>query len=67
MTVPPPSAGPEVRAAILTISTSRATGGGDDEGGSALAELARGLGAEIAGAEVIPDERGLIAEDPPLG
>lgn len=51
-----------MRGAVLTISTSRASGGAEDEGGPALAELARALGAEIAAAETIPDERERIAE-----
>ena len=44
-----------MKAAILTISTSRASGEGTDEGGPALAEFARGLGCEIAASEIIPD------------
>jgi molybdenum cofactor synthesis domain-containing protein len=51
-----------VRAAIITISTSRASGRGRDESGERLAAFARRLGAEVAGHEVIPDERGLIEE-----
>ncbi len=51
-----------MRAAIVTISTSRAAGEGGDESGDALAEFASGLGAEIAGREVITDDRELIAE-----
>jgi molybdopterin adenylyltransferase len=52
-----------VRAAIITISTSKSAGGGEgDESGERLAEFAAGLGAEIAGREVIPDDRDLIAE-----
>jgi molybdenum cofactor synthesis domain-containing protein len=46
-----------VRAAILTISTSKAAGEGVDESGARLAELAGRLGVEIAGREVIPDDR----------
>jgi molybdopterin adenylyltransferase len=51
-----------VRAAVITISTSKAAGDGEDESGPALAELARKLGAELAGAEVIPDNRGQIED-----
>jgi molybdopterin adenylyltransferase len=51
-----------VRAAVLTVSTSRAAGEGEDESGDALAEFAEGLGAEVVGREVIPDNRKLIAE-----
>jgi molybdopterin adenylyltransferase len=48
------------RAAILTVSTSKAAGEGRDEGGPRLAALAERLGAEIAGAELIADEQALI-------
>ena len=51
-----------MRAALITASTSRAEGRGDDESGDRLAEFAAGLGAEVAGREVIPDDRELIAE-----
>lgn len=44
-----------MRAAIITISTSKAAGEGVDESGPALVALARSIGAEVAGAEVIPD------------
>jgi molybdopterin adenylyltransferase len=50
-----------VRAAILTVSTSRAAGEDGDESGDALARFAGSLGAEIAGREVIPDDRELIS------
>jgi molybdopterin adenylyltransferase len=46
-----------VRAAILTVSTSRAAGAGTDEGGDALEQFARELGAEIAAREVVSDVR----------
>ena len=49
-----------MRAAIITISTSLSQGQGEDESGPALAEFARGLGAEIAATEVVPDERAKI-------
>ena len=45
-----------MKAAILTISTSRAAGQGSDEGGPALAEFARELGCEIAVSEIVPDD-----------
>jgi len=51
-----------MRAAILTISTSRSAGEGEDAGGSRLAGLAERLGAEIAGRDLIPDDRELIEE-----
>jgi molybdopterin adenylyltransferase len=50
------------RAAILTISTSRSAGVGSDEGGLRLVALAQRLGMEIAGHEVIADDRPLIEE-----
>jgi molybdenum cofactor synthesis domain-containing protein len=46
---------------VITISTSRAAGDGSDESGDALAALAESIGLELAGREVIPDERTLIA------
>jgi molybdopterin adenylyltransferase len=46
------------RAAILTVSSSRAGGSGEpDESGERLAELARSLGAEVAHRELVPDDR----------
>ena len=50
----------EIGAAVLTISTSRARGEGEDESGPALAEFAESVGATVIGTEVIPDERELI-------
>jgi molybdopterin adenylyltransferase len=50
------------RAAILTISTSRAAGVGSDDGGLRLLALAQRLGVEIAGHEVISDDRRMIEE-----
>ena len=50
----------ELGAAVLTISTSRARGEGEDESGPALAAFAERLGATVIGTEVIPDERELI-------
>jgi molybdenum cofactor synthesis domain-containing protein len=49
-----------LRAAILTISTSKAGGGGEDESGARLRGLASRVGAEVVAAEVIPDDRKLI-------
>lgn len=52
-----------MRAAIVTVSTSKSEAGGEgDESGARLAEFAGELGAEIAGREVIPDDREAIAE-----
>lgn len=50
-----------MRAALITISSSRSSGEGEDESGERLAALATGLGAEIAGRELIADDRELIA------
>ena len=47
---------------MITVSTSRARGEGEDTGGPALAAYAERLGATVVGSEVIPDERELIAE-----
>jgi molybdopterin adenylyltransferase len=49
-----------MRAAIITISTSKAAGEGEDESGPRLAALAVELGAEVVGADLIPDERAMI-------
>jgi molybdopterin adenylyltransferase len=46
-----------LKAAVVTISTSKAAGEGVDESGPELAEFARALGAELAGPEVVPDDR----------
>jgi len=51
-----------VRAAILTVSTSRAAGDGDDSSGERLEQFARELGAEIAAREIVTDDREAIAE-----
>lgn len=46
-----------MRAALITISTSKAAGAGDDESGPKLEQLAVKLGAELAASEVIADDR----------
>ncbi len=46
-----------MRAALLTVSTSKARGEGEDESGAALAEFARGLGLEVAAQEIVPDDQ----------
>src|SRR5579875_3413320 len=46
------------RAALITVSSSRAAG--SDQSGAQLALLARRLGLLVAGAELIPDRRELI-------
>jgi molybdenum cofactor synthesis domain-containing protein len=51
-----------IRAAVLTVSTSRAAGKDGDEGGDALVEYVSTLGAQIVGREVIPDDLELVAE-----
>jgi molybdopterin adenylyltransferase len=50
-----------VKAAVITVSTSKAAGEGEDESGPALAELARSLGLEIAGAEILTDDAEAIS------
>jgi molybdenum cofactor synthesis domain-containing protein len=49
-----------VRAAIVTISTSKAAGEGVDESGTRLAELAARLGLELAGRDLLGDDRAAI-------
>lgn len=55
-----PSARP--RAAIISISTSRAAGHGPDTGGERLLVLAERMGTEVVGRDLIPDGRELIEE-----
>ena len=45
-----------MKAAVITVSTSKAAGEGEDESGPALEELVRSLGLELAGAEVVMDD-----------
>jgi len=49
-----------MRAALLTVSTSKARGEGEDESGAALAEFARGLGLEVATQEIVADDRAAV-------
>ena len=49
-----------MRAALLTVSTSKARGEGEDESGARLAQFVAELGLEVAAREVVPDERGKI-------
>jgi molybdopterin adenylyltransferase len=51
-----------MRAAIISISTSKSRGEGADTGGDALELFARELGAQIAGRDLITDDRGLIEQ-----
>lgn len=68
--MPPPAGGPtprsrgrsRVRAAIISISTSRAAGEASDESTPRLLALAERLGAEVAGSDLVPDDRALIEE-----
>jgi molybdenum cofactor synthesis domain-containing protein len=47
----------------LTVSTSRAGGnGGEDESGPLLTQLLQSLGCEVAGAEIVTDDRARIAD-----
>jgi molybdopterin adenylyltransferase len=48
------------RAALITISTSKAAGAGEDESGACLARLAQRLGVQVAARELIPDDRAQI-------
>ncbi|WP_320670516.1 cyclic pyranopterin monophosphate synthase MoaC [Patulibacter defluvii] len=52
---------PPVRAALLTVSSSRADGPADDPGSVALRELAAALGVQVAVAERVADDREAIA------
>jgi molybdenum cofactor synthesis domain-containing protein len=49
-----------MRAALLTISTSKARGEGEDESGAALAEFTRELGLEVAAQEIVADDRATV-------
>jgi molybdopterin adenylyltransferase len=47
---------------VLTVSTSKAEGQGEDESGARLAQLLAEAGCEVAIREVLPDDRQLIAD-----
>lgn len=51
-----------MNAAVITISTSRAAGVGHDDSGDRLLELVDKLGLEVAGREMITDDRPTIEE-----
>lgn len=51
-----------LRAAIITISTSKAAGEGEDKCTPALREFVAALGGEVVGAELIPDDREQIEQ-----
>jgi len=59
MTGAPASSGP-VRAAVITVSTSRAASGGSDESGDALVALVGEIGGETIGRALVSDDRGEI-------
>ncbi len=48
------------RAALLTVSSSKARGEGEDESGERMAALAERLGLEVAGRDVLADDRAAI-------
>jgi molybdenum cofactor synthesis domain-containing protein len=54
-----PSSGP-LRAAVLTVSTSRARDGGGDESGDALVAFVREMKGTLAGRELVGDDRSEI-------
>jgi molybdopterin adenylyltransferase len=49
-----------MRAAVVTVSTTRAEGEEEDRSGAALAEACQAAGLEVT-REVVPDDRGVIA------
>jgi molybdenum cofactor synthesis domain-containing protein len=49
-----------MRVALITVSTSKAAGEGEDESGLRLHELAQRLGAEVVGQDVIADDQPTI-------
>ncbi|MBS1883142.1 MAG: MogA/MoaB family molybdenum cofactor biosynthesis protein [Actinobacteria bacterium] len=51
-----------MRAALLTVSTSKARGEGTDESGARLAAFATGLGLEVAAQELVADDRATVEE-----
>lgn len=51
-----------MRTAIVTISTSKAAGQGEDRSGPRLAELARAAGAEVVETVLVADDRERIEE-----
>ena len=51
-----------LRAAAITVSSSKAAGEGTDESGPELVRFARSLGLEIESAEIVADDRELLAE-----
>jgi molybdopterin adenylyltransferase len=51
-----------VRAALITVSSSKARGEGADESGERLRVFATRLGADVAGTEIVTDDRERIEE-----
>ena len=51
-----------IRAAVLTVSSSRAAGEAEDLGGPELARFAESIGAEVIAAEIVSDDREEIAQ-----
>lgn len=51
-----------LRVAIITISTSKSAGEGEDLGTPALKEYVARLAGEVVGEELIPDDRALIEQ-----
>ena len=51
-----------MRAAAITVSTSRSRDPSGDQSGPALAAWIESLGLELAGTEIVPDDRAQIAE-----
>jgi molybdenum cofactor synthesis domain-containing protein len=49
-----------MRAALLTVSTSKARGEGEDTSGDRLAEFAADLGIEIVAREIVADDRAAV-------
>ena len=50
-----------MRAAVITVSSSKSRGEGEDASGPALRRLLEDAGCDVVAVEVIPDERELIA------
>jgi len=51
-----------MRAVVLSISTSRASGDAQDTSGPKLAQLAQAMGADVASVELLPDDRELTEQ-----
>jgi molybdopterin adenylyltransferase len=50
-----------MRAVVITVSTSKSRGDGEDVSGPKLRELLESAGCEVVAVELIPDERTLIS------